>query len=371
MKILHTADLHIGAELSYLDRTSDARQYEVLEVFKNITELCQEQSVDICIIAGDLFDSNKAGKPFAKAVFDYIAAACGTLFFCIAGNHDPLDAASPYVTEELPENLKVFGPEYEQVVIEKLGVRICGRSFSHSSMEFSPLPYLADDGLVNILISHSDLGISSGGYNPLPYNVIENSGADYIALGHIHKRTTIEKLGSSFIAYPGCPEGQGFDEEGVKGVYIGELEKGVCKMEFYPTSKRVHTVKKIDLSEAQSTEDAEKIILESLKNDVVGEVSQNLYKLVLSGVNEDPSRIDMPLLHSRLAGKLYFVKIRNEVKQKLDLESISKEVSLRGIFVSKMLDKIAAAGEDDKKPLAQALYLGLEAFDSEVAYNED
>lgn len=371
MKILHTADLHIGAELSYLDRTSDARQYEVLDVFRNITQLCTSQSVDICIIAGDLFDSNKAGKPFAKAVFDYIAAAKDTLFFCVAGNHDPLDASSPYVTEKLPENLKVFGTEYEQVVIEKLGARICGKSFAHSSMEFSSLPYLADDGLVNILISHSDVGISSGNYNPLPYDIIETCGADYVALGHIHKRTNIEKLGSSFVAYSGCPEGQGFDEEGLKGVYIGELEKGVCKMEFHPTSKRMHIVKKVDLSEAQSTDDAENIILEALKSDGVGEVSQNLYKLVLSGVNEDPSRIDMPLLKSRLAGKLYFVKIRNEVKQKLDLESLSKEVSLRGIFVCKMLDKISAAGENDKKPLAEALYLGLEAFDSEVAYNED
>ena len=34
MKILHTADLHIGAELSYLGAAADTRKYEVLEVFR-------------------------------------------------------------------------------------------------------------------------------------------------------------------------------------------------------------------------------------------------------------------------------------------------------------------------------------------------
>ena len=41
MKILHTADLHIGAELSYLGAAAENRKYEVLEVFRKITEICK------------------------------------------------------------------------------------------------------------------------------------------------------------------------------------------------------------------------------------------------------------------------------------------------------------------------------------------
>ena len=34
MKLLHTADLHIGAELAYLENLREGRKYEVLETLK-------------------------------------------------------------------------------------------------------------------------------------------------------------------------------------------------------------------------------------------------------------------------------------------------------------------------------------------------
>ena len=41
---------------------------------------------------------------------------------------------------------------------------------------------------------------------------------DYIALGHIHKFSGIKRIGNTYYAYSGCPEGRGFDEEGDKGI---------------------------------------------------------------------------------------------------------------------------------------------------------
>ena len=67
MRLLHTADLHIGAELSYLDNLAESRKYEVLEVFRNICSLCVKENVEFCLIAGDLFDSNAAAAAFAMA----------------------------------------------------------------------------------------------------------------------------------------------------------------------------------------------------------------------------------------------------------------------------------------------------------------
>ncbi len=371
MKILHTADLHIGAELSYLETNREARRYEVAAVFKNITKLCIDEKVDLCLIAGDLFDSNAAAKQFFGVVCDAIAEARGTRFLYVAGNHDPLDASSPFMGEKLPENLIVFGAEYETIVFEDLGARITGRSFSHSGMEYKSAEPLPDDDMINIMLMHCDFGAKGSIYNPITSDEVSKSGADYFALGHIHKRTAVEKVGNTFVSYPGCPEGQGFDEAGVKGVYMGEITKGEANLKFVPCSVRLHVVKKIDLSEAENTDSAFKIITSALEEDYGTDYVNNLYKLILTGAFENPKSIDISMLNMLLKDKLYFVKLRSKLRKKIDLLLLSKEPSLKGIFVRKMLERAENADENTKQEILEAMYLGLDAFETEVAYDED
>ena len=46
------------------------------------------------------------------------------------------------------------------------------------------------------------------------------------ALGHIHRRGSF-RVGKTTCAWPGCPMGRGFDEQGQKGVYLVTLEDRV------------------------------------------------------------------------------------------------------------------------------------------------
>ena len=65
----------------------------------------------------------------------------------------------------------------------------------------------ADDNMINILIYHGDLVSENqtSKYNPITVREIENSNFDYIALGHIHSATTLQRAGYntnfSFIHY--------------------------------------------------------------------------------------------------------------------------------------------------------------------------
>lgn len=373
VKIFHTADLHIGAEVSYLGSKMEERRYEIAAVFKNIVAFCAENKVEICLISGDLFDSNSAATEFAPSIFEYIKAVPQTQFFYVAGNHDPLDAASPMNSKMLPENLYVFGTDYETVVLENLGVRIIGRSFAHSSME--PLEYgkvLEDDGLINIMLLHADISSDkSSPYNPIDRDFIENSGVDYLALGHIHKRTTPAKFGKTTFAYPGCPEGHGFDEEGLKGGYLVDLDKNSCDISFVKLCRRVHRVEKIDISAATSSINAADIILSELEKNYGSHFGNDLYKIVLTGFVTDGITLKPAEILSILKDSLYFVKLKNETKKAYDLESLKNEVSLKGIFVKKMFERIDASDETEADTLREALYIGLTAFDSEVAVNED
>ena len=50
---------------------------------------------------------------------------------------------------------------------------------------------------------------------------------------------------------------------------------------------------------------------------------------------------------------------------------LANEISLKGLFVKNMLEKISNAPDGERAELENALKLGLKAFGTEVAYDED
>ena len=371
VKILHTADLHIGAEMSYLGTNAESRRYENLAVFKRITEYCTENKVEICLIAGDLFDSNSAATSFADSVFEYISHASSTQFFYVAGNHDPLDSSSPFFDKKLPDNLTVFGENFEVKEIPELKVRVIGKSFKHSFMACESFnKVLPLDDFINLFVLHADLEAdSSSPYNPITREFIEGCSADYLALGHIHKRSNIAKIGNTYTAYCGTPEGHGFDELGVKGAYVGEVSKEGVDLSFVKFSKRIYCLEEIDVSSALSARETAEIILNKLKGSYGDDFRDNLYKIVLTGRCENYKNLKPGEILSLLSNEVYFVKIKSELKPDYNLDELKNEVSLKGLFVKNLLNKLQA--EPENKRLLDALYLGLDAFEGEVSYNED
>ena len=50
MRILHTADWHLGDRLGRIDRTDDLRK-----AVERVADYCRAESVDVLLVAGDLF----------------------------------------------------------------------------------------------------------------------------------------------------------------------------------------------------------------------------------------------------------------------------------------------------------------------------
>ena len=72
VKILHTADIHIGARDAFLGTAAESRRFETLLTFERIIDLAKENKVDILAIAGDLFESNTVEDAFIDGVFNKI-----------------------------------------------------------------------------------------------------------------------------------------------------------------------------------------------------------------------------------------------------------------------------------------------------------
>ncbi|MGI6279257.1 MAG: metallophosphoesterase family protein [Acutalibacteraceae bacterium] len=374
VKILHCADIHIGAAESFLGSAAEQRRIEALLTFEKIIDLCIEKNVQVLAIAGDLFDSNLTENSLAEPVFEKIATAPNLKVIFAAGNHDPLNRQSPFKRFKLPENLFVLGIEEEVINFPELNLRVYGRSFETSYLEGKKAPTLIppDDDVINLCVLHGELGNDlTSGYNTITKDFISASKMDYIALGHIHQRSQINKLGNTFYAYPGCPDGKGFDELGDKGVYIGEIGKGFCNLEFVSTAKRIHAYKKIDLSNITAETDLCDLILNSIKQEYGENFGDNLYKIELTGKVDPEIAINPAEIAARLADKVYYLKVKNCTHPKIDFETLSKENSLLGIFARKMCEKIKSADDETRKNYELALELGYKAFFSEVKYDDN
>ena len=73
---------------------------------------------------------------------------------------------------------------------------------------------------------HGEVGVPGSRYDPISEAELARSGMAYIALGHAHAFSGLRRAGDSFYAWPGCPEGRGFDETGDKGVIVADVRAG-------------------------------------------------------------------------------------------------------------------------------------------------
>jgi exonuclease SbcD len=88
MRILHTADWHLGDRLGRIDRTADLRR-----AVERVAALCDEHRADVLLVAGDLFsemsrpDSLRASIEHLRDVFTPFLRRGGTIL-AVTGNHD-------------------------------------------------------------------------------------------------------------------------------------------------------------------------------------------------------------------------------------------------------------------------------------------
>lgn len=88
MKILHTADWHLGAWAGPVDRGDDLRR-----AIERVMGYCESESVDVLLIAGDLFDEDCRREQVCpalqhlKGAFRPFLQSGGTIL-ALTGNHD-------------------------------------------------------------------------------------------------------------------------------------------------------------------------------------------------------------------------------------------------------------------------------------------
>ena len=250
IKILHSADMHLGSAFSSLSyEKAKLRQNEALQSCVNLIK--QAADCDALLLSGDIFDSGNVSLSIIDMFLDAVKSLSKTRVFYSCGNHDSYHTtAVSHCLKNAPSNLFIFQPDTPSVItLENLKTKIYGVSFSgeHCYEALAEKLPQCNPDYINILCMHADVGSDS--YNPLNVKTLSQKGFDYAALGHIHFFDGIKKTDNCFYAYPGIPEGRGFDECGKKGFIKGTVSKNNSSLEFFPCSKREYIDEKIDISD--------------------------------------------------------------------------------------------------------------------------
>ncbi|MHB1454911.1 MAG: metallophosphoesterase family protein [Saccharofermentanales bacterium] len=377
VKILHCADLHLGSDMRILGDKGNLRSQEIFRSFERIIGICNTEKVDFLLIAGDFFDRIHVSDKVVDEAIHLIASIPGTIVAISPGNHDPYSVDSHYHLRSWPDNVVIFSGPLSFVNFKEKGTCLwgCGFDCAYASglWRAQTAGPVQDNGLINLCVMHGDLSAAApqSPYNPVPSDFIAGCGFDYLALGHVHRRSPVSRAGRTFYSYSGCPDGRGFDELGTLGVYIGLVGHGYHKLQFLKIGTREFIETEISLDGFTSNAALAERIAAEMKQRYSGSFHKDLFKIVLTGQLPQTAGIDAQGIEEKLSKEFFFVKVENETGIAVDYEAIAAEDSLKGIFVRKMHARMGETGNSATNDIIyKGLQYGLSAFEGEVKIND-
>jgi len=353
MRLIHAADLHLDSAFGALtaDRARLRRQ-ESRDLVERLCRLCESRGADALLLAGDVFDGARVYPDTLEALSRALASLRCRVFIA-PGNHDPYHSRSAYARTEWPENVHIFRTA-EMEKVDCGSFVIYGAAFlgeeSPGLLQGFAVP--AEEQRLQIALLHGDVEGRESPYGPIRREEIRQSGLNYLALGHIHQHSGLQREGDTFYAYPGCPEGRGFDELGEKGVLCVDVERGTVTAEFIPLCRRRYEILTVDVT-GQEPEQAVRAALPP-------EHLADIYRIILTGEAES---LPLERLTERLREEFFYLELRDRTRLPWDLWARAGEDSLRGLFLARMREKYDAASSEEKPLVEQAVRFALDAMD--------
>ena len=275
MKILHTADWHIGQLFHEYDRN-----YEHQQFLNWLVDTLQTEQIDVLLISGDVFDISNPSASSIKMFYSFLNKATRAnpdlQIIITAGNHDSasrLEAPKPLLESS---NVHIIGLvekdaegniDYQKLLVpihdDSKNVKIwclaipflrmgdyptilnCANPYTEGvtalykdAFEYASLK--KQDGQTIIAMGHlhthhaevSDLDkterLIMGGVECIPATAFHQD-IKYVALGHIHKAQRIG--GKEHIRYSGSPLPMSFSELNYKHqVIVFELDEEISEL---------------------------------------------------------------------------------------------------------------------------------------------
>ena len=356
MRILHTSDIHLDSPLTSRltqDKVRERRR-ELLSGFGRMVEEAEAMGVLAIIIAGDLFDSERASRRAMDTALDIIESKPDMVFFYLQGNHEG-DALS-LSGRAMPNNLKTFGKDWTYYNAGELTV--VGRSEIREGM-FASLDL--DPTHKNIVILHGELRDKTAYPDAIGIGEAAGKNIDYMALGHYHSHSARAIDDRGVAVYSGTPEGRGFDETGEKGYVILDTSAPSIRYSLRPFAKRRLHIVPLDLSGVTRTGE----ISERAERTLKSIPSQDIVRLELAGRYFPTLWKDTDALTKAYENKFYYFEIKDSSRIAINPEDYKHDRSLKGEFIRTVTSDPTLDEETKEKIIACGInaLMGEELFD--------
>ncbi len=387
IRVIHAADLHLGSPFSALPAASAAvRRNEQEQTFYDLIRLCRKRRTQILLIAGDLLDAVRVSPEQRRNLVRAFEEIPETQVFISPGNHDPYSRLCPYETEAWPPNVHVFKGALEPVFCKELDTVVWGAAFRATRQASTLCPpdfhvsSAAEAGpdTIHLIVLHGDLvaGKSGGSaYNPIKASWIEESGADYVALGHVHDPTLVLRAGRTYYAYSGCPEARGYDEAGPRGFFAGTIAKGRADLDYIHMNKRNFYTLEVPVDDCGTQTELADAVRRYLREKYSDDYAESAFRVTLTGALPHDFTPDTVALRRNLGDFCFDARVYDKTTASVDPEALRKETSIRGVFTDILWKRREAAEAEGDQPRVEridlALKLGLASFEKEVRYRED
>ena len=372
VKILHTADVHLGAKFAVLGERAEAYRQQLKKTFAKIIDLALTKKVGLFLVAGDLFDANFPAATtisFVKSEFKRLAEK-DILVVILPGTHDCLNSESIYWREDFGKNVFVFQQAGSHVVLE-LDLTVWAKPNMANQSSESPLDFgdiergnkSGEKTKYNIALAHgSVIGLAAKVDEqqfPMTKEAIVSSKFDYIALGHWHSLRQAKELAGK-ACYPGSPEPLNFSQTDAGYVALVELIETGVKVETVKVGVIEFDELTIDLGLYESLEEIKAIILKGFSGNLCRQVK-------LQGIVGANLAVDWQEIETELDEKFFRLKIVDNAQglvdsAEADASQYPSELVI-GQFNQLMQEKIkTATDEKQKRIISLAAKMGLAAL---------
>ena len=281
IKLLHTADIHIGMEnYGRIDPATgiNARVMDFLRRLSDIGDYAIEQGVDVFVFAGDAYKTRDPNpthqREFARRIKKI--ADAGIPVILLVGNHDlpavakratsidifgTLDVPNVYVgnreeviqivcrrgqplqvaTAPYPLRTALLGKEQQQgkslneldAALQNAMIANIGALAAQAGQRPDMPAILVGHFSVNEASHGSEQNIMIGRDAAIPRSILADPAFRYVALGHIHKHQSLNTDLQPPVLYSGSIERIDFGEEHEpKGFVVAEIGDGPTTWEF-------------------------------------------------------------------------------------------------------------------------------------------
>jgi exonuclease SbcD len=373
LKILHTADIHLGAKFSGLGNKGASQREQLRATFRNVIATAINEKVNIVLIAGDLFDANQQPQRNIDLVIEqFNLLGSNNIPVClIPGTHDSFDSSSIYKKVDFEEkcpNLKIFADEnmfYKEY--PGLDLTVYGKPNLSNKSYISPLK-----GLKRLTSTKFHIAMAHGSFY-IPGKIaeddhvfrleeVEASGMDYLALGHWHRVYRCPAGRPAW--YSGPPEWIPGQTEKGGVLLIAIADSGEVKVEPKMLGLRDYDEVEINVGEVRD--------LAMLKATISEGENRNLIRRVtLKGLRDAEIIVNPEELETDLGEKFFHLSVMDKSHPKSGEVTGDEERLIRNRFIKLMNAQIEGLEREEKEIAESALQYGIALLDGKLDAKED